>query len=64
MPPKLDAPKYVITTAKKTKAEVLLMQYIITIAGAIQLAGWFMALIEAIEKPPAPKPSKAKRREP
>lgn len=40
------------------------MQYIITIAGAIQLAGWFMALIETIEKPPAPKPSKAKRREP
>ena len=40
------------------------MQYIITIAGAIQLAGWFTALIEAIEKPPAPKPSKAKRREP
>lgn len=40
------------------------MQYIITIAGAIQLAGWIVALIEAIEKPPAPKPSKAKRREP
>ncbi len=40
------------------------MKYIITIAGAIQLAGWFMTLIEAIEKPSAPKPSKAKRREP
>mgnify|MGYP004571690105 CR=1 FL=1 len=41
-----------------------MMETIVAIAGAIQLAGWFMALIEAIEKPPAPKPSKAKRREP
>lgn len=39
------------------------MQYIITIAGAIQIVNWFMALIETIEKPSAPKPSKAKRRE-
>lgn len=40
------------------------MQYIITIAGTIQIVNWFMALIETIEKPSAPKPSKAKRREP
>ena len=40
------------------------MQYIITIAGVVQLTRCIMALIEALEKPPAPKPSKAKRREP
>ena len=41
-----------------------MMETIVAIAGAIQLANWLMSLIEAIKKPPAPKPSKAKRREP
>lgn len=41
-----------------------MMGTIVAIAGAIQIVNWFMALIETIEKPSAPKPSKAKRREP
>ena len=41
-----------------------MMETIVAIAGAIQLANWLMSLIEAIKKPPAPKPSKATRREP
>ena len=41
-----------------------MMESIVAIAGAIQLANWLIPLIEAIEKPPAPKPSKEKRREP
>ena len=41
-----------------------MMETIVAIAGAIQLASWFMALIEAIEKPSAPPPTKARRREP
>ena len=41
-----------------------MMETIVAIAGAIQLTRWFMALIEAVEKPSAPPPSKARRREP
>lgn len=41
-----------------------MMETIVAIAGAIQLASWLMALIEAIEKPSAPPPTKARRREP
>lgn len=37
---------------------------IVAIAGAIQLTRWLMALIEVIEKPSAPPPTKARRREP
>ncbi len=41
-----------------------MMGTIIAIAGAIQLTSWFVALIEAVEKPSAPPPSKARHREP
>lgn len=36
-----------------------MMETIVAIAGAIQLANWLMFLIEAIEKPSASTPTKA-----
>ena len=41
-----------------------MMKTIIAIAGAVQLTRCIMALIEALEKPSAPPPTKARHREP
>lgn len=41
-----------------------MMGTIIAVAGAIQLTRWILALIDAIEKPSAPAPTKARHREP
>lgn len=38
------------------------MLYLVTIAGAIQLTRWVLALLDAIEKPPVPTPTKARHR--
>lgn len=40
-----------------------MIETIVTVVGAAQLARCFIALIETLEKPSAP-PAKAKRREP
>lgn len=39
------------------------MGMVISIAGAVQLAGWVMDLLDAIEKPSVPPPTKARHRE-
>lgn len=43
-----------------------MMEAVITVAGAIQLTRWVLALLDAIdiEKPSVPQPSKARHREP
>ena len=41
-----------------------MMGVIAAIAGAIQIASWTMTLLEAIEKPSVPTPTKARHREP
>ena len=41
-----------------------MMGVIAAIARAIQIASWAMALLDAIEKPSVPTPSKARHREP
>ena len=41
-----------------------MMETVITVAGAIQLTSWVLALLDAIEKPSVPQPSKARHREP
>ena len=41
-----------------------MMGVIAAIAGAIQIASCTMALLDAIEKPSVPTPSKARHREP
>ena len=41
-----------------------MMGVIAAVAGAIQIASWVIALLDAIEKPPVPPPSKARHREP
>lgn len=41
-----------------------MMETIMAIAGAVQFTRCIMALIEALEKPSAPPPTKARRREP
>lgn len=41
-----------------------MMETIIAIAGAVQLTRCIMALIEALEKPSAPPPTKARHRSP
>lgn len=41
-----------------------MMEAVITVAGAIQLTHWVLELLDAIEKPSAPQPSKARYREP
>lgn len=38
------------------------MLYLVTIAGAIQLTRWVLALLDAIEKPSVPTPTKARHR--
>lgn len=38
------------------------MLYLIMTAGAIQLTRWVLALLDAIEKPPVPTPTKARHR--
>ena len=48
--------------AKNATVEVLPMPYLITIAGAIQLTRWVLALLDAIEKPSVPTPTKARHR--
>lgn len=40
------------------------MLYLIMTAGAIQLTRWVLALLDAIEKPSVPTPTKARHREP
>ena len=41
-----------------------MMGVIAAVAGAIQIASWTMALLDAREKPSVPTPSKARHREP
>ena len=41
-----------------------MMETIITVAGAIQLTRWVLTLLDAIEKPSASSPTKARHREP
>ena len=41
-----------------------MMGVIAAVAGAIQIASWVIALLDAIEKPSVPPPSKARNREP
>ena len=41
-----------------------MMGLIVAVAGAIQIATWTMALVDAIEKPSVPQPTKARHREP
>ena len=41
-----------------------MMEVIAAVAGAIQMASWTMALLDAIERPSAPTPTKARYREP
>lgn len=41
-----------------------MMEAVITVAGAIQLTRWVLTLLDAIEKPSVPQPSKARHREP
>lgn len=41
-----------------------MMGVIAAVAGAIQIASWTMALLDAIEKHSVPTPSKARHREP
>ena len=38
------------------------MLHLVTIAGAIQLTRWVLALLDAIEKPSVPTPTKARHR--
>lgn len=38
------------------------MLYLVTIAGVIQLTRWVLALLDAIEKPSVPTPTKARHR--
>lgn len=38
------------------------MLYLVTIAGAIQLTRWVLTLLDTIEKPPVPTPTKARHR--
>ena len=40
------------------------MLYLIMTAGAFQLTRWMLALLDAIEKPSVPTPTKARHREP
>lgn len=39
------------------------MYYLAAIAGVIQLTRWALALLDAIEKPSVPTPTKARHRE-
>lgn len=41
-----------------------MMGVVITVAGAIQLTRWVLTLLDTIEKPSVPQPSKARHREP
>lgn len=41
-----------------------MMEAVITVVGAIQLTRWVLTLLDAIEKPSVPQPSKARHREP
>lgn len=41
-----------------------MMGVIAAVAGAIQIASWVITLLDAIEKPSVPPPSKARHREP
>ena len=41
-----------------------MMGVIAAIAGAIQIASWVITLLDAIEKPSGPTPTKARHREP
>ena len=41
-----------------------MMGVIAAVAGAIQIASWVISLLDAIEKPSVPTPSKARHREP
>lgn len=41
-----------------------MMGVIAAVAGAIQIASWVIALLDAIEKPSVPTPTKARHREP
>ena len=41
-----------------------MMGVIAAVAGAIQIASWAMALLDAIEKPSVPTPTQARHREP
>lgn len=40
------------------------MLYLIMISGAFQLTRWVLTLLDAIEKPSVPTPTKARHREP
>lgn len=59
MPPTAEQ---ISTLAKNVTAEMLPMLYLVTIAGAIQLTRWVLALLDAIEKPSVPTPTKARHR--
>lgn len=41
-----------------------MMEAVITVTGAIQLTRWLLTLLDAIEKPSVPTPTKARHREP
>lgn len=41
-----------------------MMEAVITVVGAIRLTRWVLTLLDAIEKPSVPQPSKARHREP
>lgn len=51
-----------LTPAKSAIVEVTTMHYLAAIAGAIQLTRWVFALLDAIEKPSVPTPTKARHR--
>lgn len=59
MPPTAEQ---ISTLAKNVTAEMLPTLYLVTIAGAIQLTRWVLALLDAIEKPSVPTPTKARHR--
>ena len=41
-----------------------MMGTLAAVVGVVQMARWVMALIDALEKPSVPPPSKARHREP
>lgn len=41
-----------------------MMEAIVTVAGVVQLTRYIMAMLEALEKPSVPQPTKARHREP
>ena len=51
-----------LDSVKSATVEVPPMLYLVTIAGAIQLTRWVLTLLDAIEKPPVPTPTKARHR--